>query len=164
MASAFEITLTIITIVTVQLDSPGISAKQVNFIDLENHAGDHTQTREKNWSSVITILNRYFCGDTLPTRKLCKLLWFSFSKPKNSSTLNWTSFSCSVTSMKPMPTLWALKNKQKWYNLDIYIIECYSQQCNVYWFFLYFLQHCSCWYYRYMLIFGAKQNHVILLR
>ena len=47
MASAFQITLTIITIVTVQLDSPGISAKQVNFIDLENHAGDHTQTREK---------------------------------------------------------------------------------------------------------------------
>ena len=58
VTSAFQITLTIITIVTVQLDSPEISAKQVNFIDLENHAGDHTETREKNWSSVITILNK----------------------------------------------------------------------------------------------------------
>ena len=48
VTSAFQITLTIITIVTVQLDSPEISAKQVNFIDLENHAGDHTETREKN--------------------------------------------------------------------------------------------------------------------
>ena len=47
VTSAFQITLTIITIVTVQLDSPGISAKQVNFIDLENHAGDHTVKRER---------------------------------------------------------------------------------------------------------------------
>ena len=61
-----------------------------------------------------------------------------FQNQKNSPTLNWTRFSCSITNETYAHPPRALKNKRKRYNLDIYIIECYAQECHVYWFFIIF--------------------------